>query len=64
MAFIDDYTAWTIGESAVSNRQRIEELIYRAEAWERRQRRHLRGRQNLDHPLHKTPGKKETTARS
>ncbi|KAI1839409.1 hypothetical protein JX266_014380, partial [Neoarthrinium moseri] len=33
VAFIDDYTAWTVGESAAVNRAGIEDIIGQAVAW-------------------------------
>lgn len=36
MAFIDDYTAWVVGLSAASNRERIQKVIDKALAWEKR----------------------------
>jgi ribonuclease HI len=35
VAFIDDYTAWVIGDNATANRPQIEQIIDRALAWER-----------------------------
>jgi len=36
VAFIDDYTAWVVGLSAASNRERIQKVIDKALAWEKR----------------------------
>ena len=36
IAFVDDYTAWVVGESAVANTAKIRSIVDRALAWESR----------------------------
>lgn len=36
IAFVDDYTAWVVGENAAENRERLQAIVQRATEWERR----------------------------